>query len=67
MSPRALLIIRFAIIDLKIGEKIMEATERLRKEELRIESGEAITEVLSEHEVCSKVLPHLLYSTAKIS
>ncbi len=50
-SPRALLTVRFAIIDMKIGEKLIEATERLRQEELRIESGEEITEILSEHEV----------------
>ncbi|VDD77662.1 unnamed protein product [Mesocestoides corti] len=49
-SSRALLTVRFAIIDFKIGEKLLEATERLRQEELRIENGEEVSLILSEHE-----------------
>ncbi|KAL5965768.1 hypothetical protein TSMEX_006503, partial [Taenia solium] len=48
--PRALLAVRFVIIDTKIGEKLTEASERLRQEELRIESGEEVSLILSEHE-----------------
>lgn len=50
-SPKALLTVRFVIIDQKIGEKLMEASECLRQEELRIENGEEVSSVLSEHEV----------------
>ena len=39
------------IVDQKIGEKLAEASERLRQEEIRIESGEEVSLVLSEHEV----------------
>ncbi|KAH9285528.1 Nesprin-1 [Echinococcus granulosus] len=48
--PRSLLAVRFVIIDMKIGEKLMEASEHLRQEELRIESGEEVSLILSEHE-----------------
>ncbi|KAM7539973.1 hypothetical protein Aperf_G00000041104 [Anoplocephala perfoliata] len=53
--PRALLNIRFAIIDTKIGEKLMEASERLRQEESRIECGEEVSSILSEHEASSHI------------
>nr|CDS27008.2 nesprin 1 [Hymenolepis microstoma] len=50
LSPRALLTVRFLINDVKIGEKLMEASEKLRQEESRIEAGEEVNSVLSEHE-----------------
>ncbi|VDN96923.1 unnamed protein product [Rodentolepis nana] len=50
LSPRALLTVRFLITDVKIGEKLMEASEKLRQEESRIEAGEEVSSVLSEHE-----------------
>ncbi|VDM15794.1 unnamed protein product [Hydatigera taeniaeformis] len=48
--PQALLAIRFVIIDMKIGEKLTDASERLKQEEMRIESGEEVSLILSEHE-----------------
>ncbi|VDN11395.1 unnamed protein product [Dibothriocephalus latus] len=49
-AQTAVLALRFVVTDKRIEAKLKEASEKLRIEEVRIENGEVVTDILNDHE-----------------